>query len=84
MNIITLTTEEAKAINSLRRLAKKWPQSLRLFSCSGTLLATKANSHGIQATVAYVEGIPSDGGDFGDEELDQHAHIEWPTTASPS
>jgi hypothetical protein len=80
MNIVTLTTEEAIAIRSLQRLAKKWPQSLRLFSHSGTLLATKANSHGIQATVTYVEGIPSDGGDPGDEELDQHASIEWPAT----
>jgi hypothetical protein len=44
------------------------------------LLATKVNSHGIQAAVAYVEGIPNDGGDPGDEVLDQHASIEWPTT----
>jgi hypothetical protein len=80
VNIVALTTEEARAINSLRRLAKKWPQSLRLFSHSGTLLATKANSHDIQAIVAYVEGMPNDGGDPGDDELDQHASIEWPTT----
>ena len=80
MSIVALTIEEAAAIKSLKRLAKKWPQSLRLFSSSGTLLATKVNSHGIQAAVAYVEGIPNDGGDPGDEVLDQHASIEWPTT----
>ncbi len=80
MNIVTLTTEEARAINSLIRLAKKWPESLRLFSHAGALIVTKANRHGVQATVSYIEGIPNDGGDPGDDELDQHAGIEWPQT----
>jgi hypothetical protein len=75
---ITITPEEAAAIRSLKRLAKKWPQSIRIFSQSGTLIVTKANSRGIQATVAFVEGIPNDGGDPNPEELDQHAQIEWP------
>ena len=75
---ILITTEEAKAIRSLKRLAKKWPQSIRIFSQAGTLIVTKANSHGIQATVAFVEGIPNDGGDPSADELDQHAQIEWP------
>jgi hypothetical protein len=79
MNIVTLTTEEARAINSLRRLAKKWPQSLSLFSHAGSLRITKANSRGIQAAVADIEGIPNDGGDPSADELDQHASIEWPT-----
>ena len=75
---ITITPEEAAAIRSLKRLAKKWPESIRIFSAAGTLIVTKANSHGIQAAVAFVEGIPNDGGDPGPDELDQHAQIEWP------
>jgi hypothetical protein len=80
VNIITLTTEEARAIRSLERLAKKWPQSLRLFSHAGTLIVTKANRHGIQATITNIEGIPNDGGDPSEDELDQFAGIEWPQT----
>ena len=80
MNILTLTIKEAAAIQSLRRLAKKWPQSLRLFSQAGTLIVTKANRHGIQATITNIEGIPSDGGNPGKDELDQFAGIEWPQT----
>jgi hypothetical protein len=34
---IPLTDEERKAIASLERLAKRWPQSLKLFSRSGSL-----------------------------------------------
>ena len=79
MNIVTLTNEEARAIRSLGRLAKKWPQSLSLLSHAGGLTITKANSRGIQAIVSYIEGMPNDGGDPGDDELDQHASIEWPT-----
>jgi hypothetical protein len=36
-----LTEEEEKAIASLKRLAKKWPESLWLFSASGTLTVMK-------------------------------------------
>ncbi|WCO67901.1 hypothetical protein PO878_04080 [Iamia majanohamensis] len=32
-----LTDEEEKAVRSLRRLAKKWPETLGLFSWSGSL-----------------------------------------------
>lgn len=32
-----LTDEERKAVKSLERLAKKWPDTLMLFSWSGTL-----------------------------------------------
>jgi hypothetical protein len=80
MNIVTLTTDEVRAINSLKRLAKKWPRSLRLFSHAGTLIVTKANRHNVQATVSFIEGIPNDGGDPGEDELDQFAGVEWPQT----
>ena len=87
-----ITIEEAKAIRSLKRLAKKWPRSLRLFSWSGTLCVTKRNSDDIDALITYIENIPSDGGDPQESPkggiahsaevdfswIDTEAQIEWP------
>ena len=89
MNSILITAEEEKAIRSLQRLAKKWPQSIRLFSWSGTLVVTKANSDNVQALVAEVEGIPNDGGDpdenCGDVGgMDCDAAIIWPPNTPTS
>ena len=39
--VMQLTTEEEKAINALKRVAKKWPESLWLFSGNGTLCVMK-------------------------------------------
>ena len=60
---IAITSEEAAAILSLKRLAKKWPQSLRLFSWSGALIVVKRNSDDIEAEIASISGIPNEGGD---------------------
>ena len=60
---ITITPEEAAAIQSLKRLARKWPRSLCLFSWSGTLMVVKRNSADIDAEIATIEGIPKHGGD---------------------
>ncbi len=60
---ITITPEEAAAIRSLKRLAKKWPNSLKLFSWSGSLHVIKRNSNDIDASIATISNIPSDGGD---------------------
>ena len=60
---ITITPKEAAAIRSLKRLARKWPQSLHLFSWSGSLMVTKRNSNDIAAAIADIDGIPNDGGD---------------------
>ena len=90
---ITITPEEAAAIRFLQRLAKKWPQSLHLFSWSGSLMVTKRNSNDIAAAIADIDGIPNDGGDPGDEPLpgaghtaeqdkswiDTEPEIIWPT-----
>ena len=81
---LSITTEEARAIQSLRRLAKKWPESLRLFSWSGTLCVTKRNSNDIDTMITNIEGIPNDGGDpqgFSDSDgmwIDTKTQIEWP------
>lgn len=67
-----ITPQEQRAIVSLKRLAKHWPQSLMLFSWSGTLCVIKLNEdggsplHGVDPNSAIVEtihGIRNDGGD---------------------
>lgn len=68
-----LTDEEAKAIQSLRRLAKRWPQSLKLLSAAGSLIIIHTDQeyderHGCEflpqdAPLAHIYGIPNDGGD---------------------
>ena len=64
----TLTDEERRAIASLERLAKRWPQSLMLFSWSGTLCVVRSEAllHGDDpnaAVVTTITGIPNGGGD---------------------
>ena len=71
---ITITPEEAAAIRSLKRLARKWPKTLKLFSWSGSLVITKRNSNDIDAYIASVDGIPNDGGDPSDQPLDGAGH----------
>lgn len=75
---VTITDEEERAIRALKRLARKWPQSLRLFSCPHTLIVTKADSDGRQASITSIENIATDGGDPGPEELNQFPDVVWP------
>lgn len=69
---LELTSEEKKAINALNRIAKNWPDSLWLFSASGTLWVMRHGQNGEQ--VHLGEGIdpnyalvsiriPNDGGE---------------------
>lgn len=69
------TEAERKAIAALKRLAKKWPKSLWLFSASGSLLVMRARQDGRHAldkfgsvdheyTLDQIHGISNDGGDF--------------------
>jgi predicted amidohydrolase len=64
-----LTNEERKAIASLQRLAARWPQSLKLFSWSGSLVVVPAGQSLAEADdpedliLAQIDGIPNDGGD---------------------
>jgi len=71
---IELTDDEKKAIASLKRVAKKWPESLWLFSASGSLCVMKYDDNGIpyetksgcmdpDAIVDSID-IPNDGGDW--------------------
>ena len=70
-----LTKEELNAINSLQRLAKRWPKSLWLFSASGSLKVMMYDEDGKRymrnredmdhgAIAATIVGIPNDGGDW--------------------
>ena len=67
-----LTDDEAKAVRSLERLAKKWPDTLQLFSWSGTLhvMLTEdvhecflADGGYQDASITTIPGIRNDGGD---------------------
>lgn len=59
-----LTEEEDAAIRSLRRLAKRWPASLKLFGWSGSLYVMDAEMEaGDAAVLADIGGISCDGGD---------------------
>jgi hypothetical protein len=61
-----LSAEEAKAVRSLKRLARTWPQSLKLFSWSGSLVVMDADMEpGDDAVLEQIHGIPNDGGDPG-------------------
>lgn len=71
---IVLTAEERKAIAALKRLAKRWPQTLGLFSASGSLCVIRLAEDGSfpdasggvdpAAEVDCIYGIPNDGGDW--------------------
>jgi len=86
--VVDLTEEEVKAIASLRRLAKKWPQSLELFGWSGELHVLKhipGDMHRIggtsvsqqrQKSVATISGIHCDGGDPSSDEVVQKGDEE--------
>jgi hypothetical protein len=64
-----LTPEEAAAIRSLKRLAKKWPRSLTIFGWNGSMcvMDTSMNKCG-SAILDEVSGIPCDGGDPDDSQ----------------
>lgn len=68
--MMRLTETEKKAIKDLEALAARWPESLLLFSWSGSLTVIKNRSSDYQdykkmmedQTVATIYGIPNDGG----------------------
>jgi hypothetical protein len=71
---IVLTEKEKAAIRALDSLAKKWPETLWLFSASGSLKVMRYGPNGEQM-ITYTGGmdanyvvatinIPNDGGDW--------------------
>lgn len=65
--MIELTKNETDAINSLRGLAKRWPDSLMIF-CSGGSISIRKNGNFMDHEVGSIAGIRNDGGDGGDFE----------------
>ena len=67
--VADLTPDERRAINSLKRLAKRWPKSLMLFGGGGlTVRKPEAGKlYDARYIVATIDGIPADGGDGGIE-----------------
>jgi len=70
-----LTQQEQKAIDDLKALARRWPKTLWLFSCSGTLTVMRTGDNGEQVIlpndsideayeVEIIQGIMNDGGDY--------------------
>ena len=69
-----LTSDEAKAVAALQRLAKRWPSTLKLLSMSGTLCVVHTDDERLHqldcssarsdAVLAYIDGITNDGGDW--------------------
>lgn len=59
---IPLSSAEEEAIKALKKLAKKWPQTLMLFSFNRSLVVARGRSGEILDT---IRGIPNDGGDPG-------------------
>lgn len=77
MSDLPLSKEEQNAISSLKRLAKRWPKSLWLFSASGSLHVMQKDSEGRRKMLARIgtgvdqeyivetiRGIDNDGGDW--------------------
>lgn len=61
-----LTPDEVRAVAALRRLARRWPATLKLFAWSGTLVVMDAAMEpGEAASLDTIAGIPCDGGDPG-------------------
>lgn len=66
-----LTPEERAAVQALKRLAKKWPKSLWLFSASGTLHVMKRAPDGGQETRKNM----NDAYAYGKDVFDQKASV---------
>ena len=63
MNKITdnpLTKDENNAIRALQRVAKRWPDTLWLFSGSGTLHVMRAGEDGGAVMTANFGGVDPD------------------------
>lgn len=68
-----LTRQEELAIELLKKAARHWPESLWLFSASGTLNVMKRDDNGKRVMDGYgydpnyviaIIDIPNDGGDW--------------------
>ena len=68
-----LTKDEKGAIKKLEKLAKEWPDSLMLFSWSGSLCVVARKDGEVVAT---INGIPNDGGGPREELVDGISYMK--------
>jgi hypothetical protein len=59
-----LSKQERNAIAALKQLAEKWPDTLILFSWSGSLCVVSRDDGEV---IAEIHGIPNGGGDPNNE-----------------
>jgi hypothetical protein len=70
-----LAREERNAINALKRLEKRWPETLWIFATGNGMHILKCGINGkhvmndqgvpdLDYEVGYITGIDNDGGDF--------------------
>jgi len=69
-----ITLEEYRAITALHRLARRWPQTLKLVSMSGALHVIHTDDQRFhdpdspsrrgETVLDSISGIPNDGGDW--------------------
>lgn len=76
---VIVSLEEQRAINSLKRLARKWPDTLTIFGWSGSLHILKNGDEGIECSAESIHGINCDGGDPDHRTVDQFADVEYET-----
>ena len=67
-----LTKAERQSIHQLQKLAEDWPDTLELFSWSGSLCVVQISDGEVVAT---IPGIPNDGGDPNNETINGISYI---------
>lgn len=75
MSDFELTKQEKSAIRTLKRLEKRWPKSLWLFSAGGSLIVMRKNSDGERAGVINKDGKMTGQGADSNYEV-EHINIE--------
>ena len=58
--MIELNKDEKAAIDTLKRLSKRWPKSLWLFSASGTLCVMRKDMEGRRVELPSHGGVDPD------------------------
>lgn len=82
MQPVLLTVEEERAIATLKRLAKRWPKTLWLYSGSGVLIVMRCGPDGKHAMlpgIVFPEclGAPHNDQVVGEADADSEEEVPW-------